>query len=99
MKEYYVKFSEPITYTQIKDVFNKDTHRWEEKEVICADSEFTFYNLTSAKKFIKEHIDKYVSSAIYKTYSNGDFECLGEIKISGHNRHFVANTRQKKVNY
>lgn len=99
MKEYFVKFSEPIEYTEIQDVFNKTTGKWEEKEVTKSDSEFTFYNLTSAKKFIKAHIDKYVSSSIYKIYSNGDFECLGSIKLSGTNKHFVANTKMKKSNY
>ena len=42
MKEYFVKFSEPIEYTEIRDVFNKTTGKWEEKEVTKSDSEFTF---------------------------------------------------------
>lgn len=55
-----------------------------------------FHSLASAKKAMKEHNAK---GTIYKYWSNGDFECLGEIKIKGNNKTFVANTKQKKINY
>lgn len=56
----------------------------------------TFYNLTAAKKAMKEHAARGV---IYKTWANGDFECVGVISLSGNNKTFVANTRQKIDNY
>lgn len=58
-----------------------------------------FYELSSAKKFIKEHMDIYVGSSITKVYSNGDTVNCGEIKMRGSNKHFIANTRMTKSNY
>lgn len=60
---------------------------------------FDFYKLSSAKKFIKKHIDIYKSSCITKIWSNGDWENLGEIKLTGNNKHFVANTKATKAGY
>lgn len=34
-----------------------------------------------------------------KTWVNGDWENLGPIKLTGNNKTFVANTRQKVANY
>ena len=55
---------------------------------------FTFHSLAPVKKLIKENMDKYIDSIITKTWEN-----LGPIKLSGNNKTFVANTRQKVVNY
>lgn len=60
---------------------------------------FHFYRVSSAKKFIKKHMDIYKSSSITKIWANGDFENLGEIKISGSNKHFIANAGMTKRNY
>lgn len=56
-----------------------------------------FYNLTSAKAAMRQ--DKGSTGVIYKTWSNGDFECLGSIKLNGSNRTFVANTKQTTESY
>ena len=57
----------------------------------------TFYNLTKAKSFMKEHSGS--TGVIYKTWSNGDFECVGVITLKGTNKTFVANTKQKQNSY
>lgn len=57
----------------------------------------TFYNLMKAKSFMKEHPGS--TGVIYKTWSNGDFECVGVITLKGSNKTFVANTKQKQENY
>lgn len=100
MKVYSVTFSEKVCLKYLDDKFNKETKRWE-YNVPCEkwDTYFEFSSLKAAKKLINENLDKYKSSSIYKFWNNGDFENLGEIKIKGNNRTFVANTRQKKANY
>lgn len=100
MKKYYVTFNQKVCYQYNGDVFNKKTKKWE-YDVPCEiwDTHFEFSTLNAAKKLIKENIDKYVGSAIYKFWSNGDFENLGAIKIKGNNKTFVANTKQKRENY
>lgn len=57
----------------------------------------TFYNLSSAKAFMKEKPNSI--GTIYKTWANGDFECVGVITLKGSNKTFVANTKQKQENY
>lgn len=42
---------------------------------------------------------KYKGSCITKTWANGDWENLGEIKLAGSNKTFVANTKQRVANY
>lgn len=44
-------------------------------------------------------MDKYINSSITKIWANGDWENLGPIKMTGSNKTFVANTRQKVANY
>lgn len=72
-------------------------------EPICINDElfssYETHSLNFAKKIIKENINKYKGSAIYKFWNNGDFENLGEINLNGSNKTFVANTKQKKENY
>ena len=51
------------------------------------------------KKLIKENLSKYKGSSITKIYANGDWEPCGEIKLSGSNKTFMANTRQTKAGY
>lgn len=100
MKQYTVYFSEPICYKYIGDKFNYELKKWE-YDVECEkwDNAFTFYSLAPAKKLIKANIDKYIGSCITKTWANGDWENLGEIKLKGSNKTFVANTRQRKASY
>lgn len=100
MKTYTVYFSEPVTMKYKGVKFNKELEKWEH-DVDCeeTDTTFTFYSLAPAKKLIKENIDKYKGSCITKTWANGDWENLGEIKLTGNNKRFIANTRQKVVNY
>lgn len=99
MKQYTVYFSEPVAYTYTTDRFNKASGHWEETEVTEMVKSATFHSLTPAKQLIKANRDKYAGSCITKIWSNGDFENLGEIKLSGSNKTYVANTRQKKASY
>lgn len=55
-----------------------------------------FYNLTSAKKAMKEHNAK---GYIYKIYSNGDMVSCGEIAIKSNNKTFIANSKQNIKSY
>lgn len=55
-----------------------------------------FYNLTEAKKAMKEHNAK---GYITKVYANGDWENCGEILLKGNNKTFVANSRQQVKGY
>lgn len=55
-----------------------------------------FTTLTAAKKAMREHN---AGGWIEKSWANGDWENLGEIRLRGHNRHLVANTRQRKAGY
>lgn len=61
----------------------------------------TFYSLTAAKKWMRERIKKghKVRGSQTKIWSNGEWENLGEIKLTESNKHFVANTRQTKKGY
>lgn len=100
MKTYSVTFSESIPYKTTEDRWNPETRHWEyDVEVERQDSQFEFHSLSIAKKFIKEHLDKYVSSSIYEVYSDGTFENHGPIKMKGVNTTFTANTRQKIARY
>lgn len=99
MKQYTVYFSEPVAHTYLRERFNKSTQKWEEIEVTDMETSYTFFNLSTAKKFIKDNLDKYAGSSITKIWANGDWENLGEIKLNGSNKTFVANTRQTKKSY
>lgn len=99
MKTYTVYFNEPVTKVVLVDKFNKKTMKWEEVEDVKTSDSFTFYNLSIAKKFIKEHIDKYKGSCITKYWANGDWENLGQINLTGNNKTFVANTKQRTKSY
>ena len=100
MKTYSVYFTEPVTRHYKGDKFNQKTKQWEH-DVDCEETKdtFTFYSLPPAKKLIKANLDKYKGSSITKTWANGDWENLGEIKLTGNNKTFVANSRQKKAGY
>ena len=97
MKTYTIYFSEPVSLKIMDQRWNGK--HWEDFENEIVKDTFVFHNLTNAKKFIKEHIDKYVGSCITKTWANGDWENLGEIKLKGNNKTFVANTKQKSLSY
>lgn len=99
MKEYIVYFREPVAVTSQTQRFNKELCTWEDVEITEMVTTVTFYTLSAAKRFIKLHLDKYAGSEIIKVWSNGDFECLGEISLKGSNKTFVANTRQKVAGY
>lgn len=62
-----------------------------EKE-IGGETEFQFYSTESAKRFCNEHRDAQPQGCIYSVRSNGDWECLGELKIKGSNAH-TMNTQ------
>ena len=66
-------------------VTNSDTNYSEE-----------FYNLTSAKKAMKENNAK---GYIYKIYSNGDMVSCGEIKLNTSNKTYIANSKQTTKGY
>lgn len=99
MKQYSVYFKEPVTRTYTGQRFNKETRRWEEAEMTETSDAFTFFSLAPAKKLIKQNIDKYAGSSITKTWANGDWENCGEIKLTGCNKTFIANTKQKSPGY
>ncbi len=84
----------------IGDRFNSEKGKWEEN-VPCEEWKdcFEFHRLSEAKKIIKENIEKYKGSCITKFWANGDFENLGEIRLAGDNKHFIANSCQKKRGY
>lgn len=99
MKEYTVYFKEPVSRTYQGERFNKETRQWEDCEMTETNDTFTFFKLAPAKALIKKHLDKYAGSCITKTWANGDWENLGEIQLTGNNKHFIANTRQTKAGY
>ena len=99
MKQYSVYFKEPVTRTYTGQRFNKETHKWEDVEITETSDTFTFFTLAPAKKLIKQNIDKYAGSSITKTWANGDWENCGEIKLTGNNKTFIANTKQKSPGY
>ena len=100
MKTYTVWFSEPVSYKYLGQKFNKETRRWEANVPMETVNDcFTFGTLWEAKKMINEHMDKYVGFCITKSWPNGDRVTLGAVNLSGSNRMFVANTRQRKESY
>ncbi len=100
MKEYTVYFTEPVCLKTTGDRFNKQLNKWEYNvEIEVWKDTFTFCSLKAAKMMIRANQDKYKGSCITKIWANGDWENLGEIKLTGSNKTFVANTRQKKANY
>mgnify|MGYP001023260699 CR=1 FL=1 len=99
MKQYSVYFSEEVPFTYMDEVWNKETKRWKTINVTKMEKSFTFYSLAAAKKLIKENIEKYTGSCITKIWANGDWENCGEIKLSGSNKTFIANSRQKTKGY
>ena len=60
-----------------------------------------YHSLSAAKKAMKELIKQgyEVSGSKMKVWTNGDFEPLGNITLSGNNKHFIANTKQRKEGY
>lgn len=100
MKQYTVYFTEKVCHKYIGDRFNRETKKWE-YDIECEEwnDAFTFCSLKTAKNLIKANLDKYKGSCITKSWSNGDWENIGEIKIKGSNKTFVANTKQKRANY
>ena len=100
MKTYTVYFSEPVTLKYKGDKFNHELKKWEyDVECEVTRDTFTFNSLKPAKDLIKANMDKYKGSCITKTWSNGDWENLGEINVKGSNKTFVTNTKQKNPNY
>ena len=99
MKTYTVYFSEPVALTYVDQRWNPTIKKWEEFENVVEQDTFTFHSLAPAKKLIRENLSKYKGSSITKIYANGDWEPCGEIKLSGSNKTFMANTRQTKAGY
>lgn len=68
-------------------VINNETGYYEE-----------FFNLTAAKKAMKEHN---ASGSKFKIYSDGEMVDCGEIMLKGSNKTFIANSprNMKKANY
>lgn len=62
-----------------------------------------FFTASAAKKYAKELIKDGVelNTSIVKVYSNGDWVNCGELKLSGSNKHFIANSprNMNKENY
>lgn len=98
MKIYSVKFKEKVCHKYIGSRFNDELKMWE-NDVPCVEwnTRFEFSTLKEAKRLIRENREKYAGSSITKVWANGDWENLGEIKITGSNKTFVANTKQRKI--
>ena len=100
MKTYTVYFTEPVSHKYLGQRFNKELKKWEyDVELEEQNTVFTFYSLAPAKALVKTNLTKYKGSCITKTWANGDWENLGEIKLAGSNKTFVANTRQRVASY
>lgn len=72
------------------------------KPVLCGTEETTsivFYSIRAAKKWIKENLNNYKSSCVYKIYANGDTVIHGSLDIEGNNKRYAANSRQKQKSY
>lgn len=54
-------------------------------------------SLTEAKKMMKEHPGS--EGMKTKIWSNGDFENIGKISLTGSNKTMVENSRQKGQSY
>lgn len=100
MKTYTVYSSGPATIKYKGDRFNKELKK-REHDADCGETSpmSAFHSLAPAKKPIKENMGKRIDSIITKTWANGDRENLGPIKLSGNNKTFVANTRQRVANH
>lgn len=83
MRQYTVYLSEKIQDPEDKNVLTDI---------------FNFSRVSSAKKFIRQHMAIYKSSCVTRIWANGQWENLGEIQL-GNNKHFIANARMKKDNY
>ncbi len=61
----------------------------------------TFFTLTASKKWMKKRVAQghEVEGYKYRIYSNGDTVNCGKIKLTGSNKSFVANSKQRKPNY
>lgn len=57
------------------------------------------HTLTEAKKIMRQHPG--AKGTKTKVWSNGDWEPMGEIKLTGSNKSFIANSprNMKKANY
>lgn len=55
-----------------------------------------FFSLREAKKAMKKHNAK---GTITKLDRGGEWIPLGDIVLTGHNRHYVANSQQTKESY
>lgn len=99
MKTYMVSFSEPVAVTYKGTHWDKEQKKWVDGEYVEMEQHVTLYSLSAAKKLIKENLEKYKSSSITQTWSDGSWENLGPIKMKGSNKTFVANTRQTKASY
>ena len=60
-----------------------------------------FCSLTAAKQWMRERIKQghEVSGQKYKVYADGEFVNCGAIRLTGNNRSFIANSKQKKSGY
>lgn len=72
--------------------FDTDKRKWVDGEYTEMEQHLTLHSLASAKKLIKLNRDKYVSSCITQTWSDGSWENLGEIKLKGSNKTFDYDT-------
>ncbi len=62
-----------------------------------------FFTATTAKSYAKSLFKQgeKVTTSVVKVYSNGDWVNCGELKLSGSNKHFIANSprNMKQANY
>lgn len=60
-----------------------------------------FYNVSSAKKWMRERIKigHDVTGSKTKVWANGEWEPMGKIELNGTNKVFIANAGMTKANY
>lgn len=62
-----------------------------------------FFTAKTAKSYAKSLLKQgeKVTTSVVKVYSNGDWVNCGELKLSGSNKHFIANSpkEMKQANY
>ena len=98
MRQIIVTTEKPVAITKVEQEWNPSTREWKDVEVVKESTEFEFYSTAEAKKFCNQHLDANPIGEIYSVKSNGDFECLGELKFKGSNAHTLSTRTTENYN-
>ena len=101
MRVYTAYFTEPVEWFTYEDKWDSENKRWIEngEEVSHFDDCVEFRTATAAKKFIKEHLDKFDCCDIMQYFSDGSFEPIGKLDLKGNNSAFIANSERNMKGY